>query len=286
MEFRLGDRKGHHRTHPPRRPFERGGFKGHPSEHVLGQNQVRIFDRDGYRYIVGNGFPSHESDFVLGRQGVHPIRPQQYFFRVPLRPIITNRIVAIHRQPFGVALNGVPFDPESAEFWNSDRQSGWQYEAMARPGLDRNRGHTRANGAYHYHGLPVGLIASLGRDRQMVELGYAADGFPIYNQYDTCDPSHIASAVRKVCSSYRLKEGQRINGPRNEYDGTFVQDYEYIEGSGDLDPCNGHFGVTPEYPVGIYHYHITEEFPFISRHFRGTPDASFQRRRSKSHSYE
>jgi YHYH protein len=236
--------------------------------------------------MVGNGFPNHGSDFVLGRQGVHPIRPQQYFFRVPLYPIIADRIVAIHRQPFGVALNGVPFDPESAEFWNGDRQSAWQYEAMSRPGLDRNCGHTRANGAYHYHGLPVEFIASLGGDQQMLAIGYAADGFPIYNQYDTCDLINITSSVRKVCSSYRLKYGQRSNGPRNEYDGTFVQDYEYVEGAGDLDLCNGHFGITPEYPDGIYHYHITEEFPFVSRYFRGTPDDSFQKRRSHSNGYE
>jgi hypothetical protein len=27
---------------------------------------------------------------------------------------------------FGMALNGVPFDPGTAEFWNRDPSSGWR----------------------------------------------------------------------------------------------------------------------------------------------------------------
>ena len=27
----------------------------------------------------------------------------------------------------------------------------------------------------------------------------------------------------------------------------------------DLDSCNGHFGPTPEFPAGIYHYHLLDE---------------------------
>ncbi|MBT4407996.1 MAG: YHYH protein, partial [Euryarchaeota archaeon] len=36
-----------------------------------------------------------------------------------------------------------------------------------------------------------------------------------------------------------------------------IDDYEYIEGLGNLDVCNGHFGPTPDFPDGIYHYHST-----------------------------
>ena len=31
----------------------------------------------------------------------------------------------------------------------------------------------------------------------------------------------------------------------------------YVENSGDLDECNGIIGPTPEFPEGIYHYHMT-----------------------------
>ena len=51
--------------------------------------------------------------------------------------------------------------------------------------------------------------------------------------------------------------------------GTFTQDYEYVAGSGDLDECNGRFGVTPEFPTGIYHYYITDTYPFIQRCVKG-----------------
>lgn len=32
----------------------------------------------------------------------------------------------------------------------------------------------------------------------------------------------------------------------------------------DLDDYHGHFGPTPDFPQGIYHYHVTEEFPWIN----------------------
>ena len=79
-------------------------------------------------------------------------------------------------------------------------------------------------------------------------------------------------------ASYRLKPGQRPGGPGGSYDGRFTADYEYVKGSGDLDECNGRFGVTPEFPQGTYHYYLTEEFPYIGRLWRGTPDPSFFKR--------
>ena len=68
------------------------------------------------------------------------------------------------------------------------------------------------------------------------------------------------------------------DGPGGKYDGTFIQDYEFVKGSGDLDECNGRKGVTPEYPDGTYYYVVTDAFPFIPRFYRGTPDSSFERR--------
>jgi len=38
-----------------------------------------------------------------------------------------------------------------------------------------------------------------------------------------------------------------------------------------LDTCNGHVGATPEFPGGIYHYHIVSAPPYIAGCFRGTP---------------
>jgi hypothetical protein len=38
-----------------------------------------------------------------------------------------------------------------------------------------------------------------------------------------------------------------------------------------LDNCNGHVGATPEFPLGIYHYHIVSTPPYIAGCFRGQP---------------
>ena len=46
--------------------------------------------------------------------------------------------------------------------------------------------------------------------------------------------------------------------------GTFAEDHEYVEGSGDLDEHNGRFARTPEYPQGTYAY-------FLSTDVQGNP---------------
>ncbi|MEO1619406.1 MAG: YHYH protein, partial [Cyanobacteria bacterium J06632_3] len=112
----------------------------------------------------------------------------------------------------------------------------------------------------------------------MTHLGYGADGFPVYGPHGYSDVNNANSELIDVRSSYQLKEGIRPDGPGGLYDGAFVGDFEYVEGLGDLDECNGRFGVTPEYPEGIYHYYITASFPFVPRCLKGTPDESFIRR--------
>jgi hypothetical protein len=77
-------------------------------------------------------------------------------------------------------------------------------------------------------------------------------------------------------SSYRLREGKRASGPGGKFDGTFVEDFEFVAAAGDLDECNGRHGPTPEFPGGTYYYVLTDEFPYIPRHYRGTPHASFR----------
>ena len=45
-----------------------------------------------------------------------------------------------------------------------------------------------------------------------------------------------------------LRAGSRPIGPGGPYDGTFREDWECVDGYGDLDRCNGRFDVTPERP--------------------------------------
>lgn len=245
--------------------------------------RVTITEKNGKRFIESNGLPDHETGQFPNQGNPHEIAAQKYEFQMTLNPKPEKQAIPSLHALFGVAVNGVPFEAGTAEFWNGDR--AWNYEAKSGKidlGLDQNDAHVQPGGVYHYHGLPTGLVRKLGDDgSKMIHLGWAADGFPIYANKGHSDPKDLTSALIPMRSSYQLKKGERPGGnrgPGGEYDGTFTADYEYIAGSGDLDECNGRFGVTPEYPQGIYHYYITDSFPYLSRQWRGKPDDSFQKK--------
>jgi hypothetical protein len=246
----------------------------------VGTNRVSITVSGGERVISANGLPDHAPGQFPNRGNPNTISAQNYHFRIPANPQAASEPREARGAWFGVALNGVPFEPGTAEFWNGQRE--WNYEAKSgfiNLGLDQNNAHVQPTGAYHYHGLPTGLMERLGGDEnKMLLVGYAADGFPVYASRGYTIASDAKSGLKKMRSSYQLKKGERSGGPGGKYDGKFTVDYEYVKGSGDLDECNGRFGVTPEYAHGIYHYYLTEQFPYISRCWRGTPDASFFKR--------
>ncbi|MBT4865994.1 MAG: YHYH protein [Planctomycetaceae bacterium] len=256
------------------------GFRPRPSRGPL-KNRVQITTKEGYRYISANGIPKHSIGRFPNRRNPNRVSEQRYAFRVPAKPKNAKKVTWLEHGSFGVAVNGVPFDPFTAEYWRFNRNSGWRYEALSGKldlGLDTNNAHVQPNGAYHYHGLPGGLIKRLGGGTTVLLIGWAADGFPIYANYGYIDPMDAASGTVKLTASYRVKRGIRPNGPGGQYDGTFVEDYEYVAGAGDLDECNGRFGVTGEFPDGVYYYVLTEQFPFIPRGYKGTPDQTFRRR--------
>ena len=264
---------------------------------------VKIEIKGDYRIITSNGLPKHKTGRFPNRGNPNTISAQSYRYRVPAKPQAADKTSSVYGQPFGIALNGVPFDPGTAEVWSKqgrtharggphNKDNTWNYDALSGKinlGIDTSNAHVQPNGAYHYHGIPTGLIAlrkkELGKPA-MVLVGYAADGFPVYSELAHDDADDASSRLRKMKPSYRLKAGRRPGGdapgsdaPGGKYDGTFIQDFEYVDGLGDLDECNGRTGVTPEYPDGTYYYVLTDTFPMIPRAFRGTPDESFERRR-------
>ena len=125
-------------------------------------------------------------------------------------------------------------------------------------------------------------------------LGWAYDGNPIYGPYGYIDPTDQNSGIRRLRTSYKLKDNvvydlatnpnpARVDGPElSSYPaGSFVADYEYDFQSGDLDNYNGRFCKTPQYPDGTYAYFITidaseagiAEFPYIlGPQFNSLPD--------------
>lgn len=237
--------------------------------------QVSITSDGEYRYITGNGLPNHAVGAFPNPHNPNEITVQSVDYRVPMSPSGAGSSSILG--PLGVAINGIKFDPGANEFWQGDRESGWQYEPLGGGrdlGVDCNFAHVQPDGSYHYHGMPQGLLNALGGGVQMFFVGYASDGYPIYAKYGYADPNDEASPVRIIVSSYKLKDGTRPDGPGGEYDGTFVQDFEFVPFLGDLDECNGRTGVTPDFGM-TYHYFLTDNFPYIPRCTKATPDATF-----------
>ncbi|MEM1224147.1 MAG: YHYH protein [Planctomycetota bacterium] len=263
------------------RVIEKGPLRLIPSNTTLPvPSQVSIEVIGDTRIIRSNGIPNHATGRFPNRGNPNPITTQSHVFRVPAEPRRADRITPLQGM-FGVAINGVPFEPGAAEFF--DGQPGWQYEPLSGAiglGIDASHAHVQPNGKYHYHGLPTGLLDSVRLDptQHSPLVGWSADGFPVYAINGFEDPADSTSKARSLVSSYRLKSGRRPGGaaPGGTYDGTFVADYQYVAGSGDLDECNGRFTVTPEFPDGTYAYYLTEQWPVVPRQFRGTPSADFQ----------
>ncbi|MDX1388153.1 MAG: YHYH protein, partial [Acidobacteriota bacterium] len=219
------------------------------------------------------------------RGNPNKIEEQEYEFNLPSDPRLARNVKLIGLRDFGVAVNGVPFNPGAAEWYRGDHEHDWQYEALSGAiplGLDESYAHVQPDGAYHYHGLPMLLLRSLGFDPRSHSplVGWAGDGFPIYAVYGYADGDDAGSGIRALIPSYRLKSGERPRDrgdPAGSYDGTFVADYEFVEGLGDLDECNGRTTVTPEFPEGTYAYFLTENWPVVPRCFRGQPTREFAR---------
>lgn len=232
-------------------------------------NAVQIKEDNEYRYIISNGIPNHTTGDFPNRNNPNSISAQDHHFRIPLFPQKTGTFKP-QEGIVGVALNGIPFEPGTAEAFGKPRgqrgapnQYKWREEAIVegsgKLGLDQNNAHVQPTGTYHYHGIPYGFLETLNAT-DLVHIGYAADGFKI-----------IASRSNAYKPSYQLKQGTRPDGPGGRYDGTYTADFEYIAGSGDLDQANGMM------LNGEYVYFATEEFPFLPRYLAGEADPSFDK---------
>lgn len=243
-------------------------------------NEVSIRIEGAQRIIRSNGIPDHETGAFPNANNPFSLRAQTHVWHLPLypEPLTDPQPVGIH--VFGVALNGVPFDP-AGPFLNGDQRSGWQFDPLmprigAHLGVDGQNAHTQPSGAYHYHGQPKALLERLHREaaadgRLQVLVGWAADGYPIYDGQMIDDTGETVS----LRSGYRLLSGARPAGVGGSYNGDFIEDYRHDPDIGDLDASNGRYGATPEFPQGTYYYVITDGFPVIPRMFRARPGADF-----------
>ena len=228
-----------------------------------------------------NAIPNHDFNDD-GASFATDVSENYSYFEVTQAPTKSASSTALSIQTDNaIFLNGVKLDLLAAGcFGVGDGRIGcgnmdapFRYDPMsptANFGTDSHNAHTQPDGTYHYHGNPNALFYS---DAQVISpvIGFAADGFPIYGSYFDDN-----GTIRKATSSYQLKSGYRegINGiyPEGNYDGTFVDDYQYSVNSGDLDECNG---MTIN---GSYGYYVTDSYPWVLGCFSGMPDSSFNKR--------
>ena len=269
-------------------------IRGACTEVLSHSNEVSFSTSGDLRKITANNIPGHNVGLfgnVIGSINPNAISAQNSSYDIDLTPAkASTKTQLLDNGPtysFGILLNGIEVDPVAAEPWphtkpvTNSHNWDWNLEAtMVSIGLDCNTAHVQPNGKYHYHGVPGLYMESLSPSaNEMLLVGWAADGFPIYYMYGHGSASDSTSAVKSLGSSYQMKTGERPgdgdSAPCGEYTGTYTADYEYIDGLGDLDECNGRDGVTPEFPDGTYYYVITNEYPGVPRCFVGTPSADF-----------
>lgn len=243
------------------------------------------------RVLTANGVPDHTVGTFPNEGNPNAIAEQSVSASFSLSPVSTEAATELGgpRGTTGYVLNGVKIDASTAGSCDDsgdncsliDNSGNWSIEALSQTsfnfGTDENNAHVQPGGAYHYHGMPQGFIDEQGGEgSRMILIAWAADGFPIYARYGHSDANDASSELVVMTGSYQLVDTAIDSRPSvTSYPlGTFRQDWVYVEGSGDLDECNGRIGVTPEFPEGIYHYFATDSYPFLQRCVKGEVEVS------------
>lgn len=194
-------------------------------------NVTLSFEND--KMIVrSNGLPKQEilrayqALSPLDNKTVYVVEPLAMRIRVliSLQPRLAQTKTPTRIGIIGIAINGaLIYSPYDADGVTYALEANFTRDNI--PFIDDCNGHPNPFALqYHYHGIPTCLTKRIDQpDQHSRLLGYLLDGFPIYGPQDA---------------------GGALITPAS------------------LDECNGHFGPTPEFPAGTYHYHFTKESPY------------------------
>ena len=231
---------------------------------VAHENSSQIVVTGDQRCITSNGTPNHDIGTFPNAGNPHSFRAQTVQVCVDATP--EKGETATHAPVSGISLTGIPFRPGTADWYDADSRrgfsrdpsSGWNLEGMGAAdllGMDAANAHVDNRGLYHYHAVPASYSDTVTSSL----IGYAADGFEIHYLPD------------QAISSWQLKDGARPSEPYGPYDGTYVQDWQYVAGSGTLDECNG------AKLNGKFVYFATDSYPYFPRCFWGDVSPDFLR---------
>ncbi len=221
-----------------------------------GDNVEVTVDGESFRY-KSNGLPNHElpDQFLVPNEGNMPpfdgddISAEFYIantddlivespvdVEITLNPVYSDEITLTSLSTIGVMISGAPL---FNDYEDMSREFVALDDNLSLDGayfIDACNGHPLASGAsYHYHGVPYCITDDVDVDGEhSTIIGVLLDGFPVY-------------------------------GPKGA-DGVTLSNAE-------LDECSGHVEATPEFPEGIYHYHLTEDAnPYSIDCFHGEID--------------
>lgn len=229
--------------------------------------QVQYTDDDVF--LSCTGIPTYDigpwDDPALGSN-------QNFVFRITRFPEAATQHQAVEIGRIGVWSNGLSiYSPlNGVSFYTEDV---WHVNAFSKLETETPcEGWASEIGEFYTY-TPAGCLYAPGTDNAHAQIvGYAFDGFPIYGSFGYAQADGTGGIVR-MRSSYQLRNiterttlpdgtilPEELYGPaiNNNYPlGRFIEDYEFIPGSGDLDEHNGRFCITPEYPNGTYAYFVT-----------------------------
>tara|TARA_B110000438_G_scaffold286879_1_gene318578 strand:+ start:1650 stop:2993 length:1344 start_codon:yes stop_codon:yes gene_type:complete len=253
------------------------------SSHDMWKCFVEIEMTEDSVIVTSSGIPNHDFQSALGCCA----EENDYQWIIPTSPKFSEEIImAPDRGPIAITVTGVPiYGPEEGPGGDAVALNFDYFEEDRQPiELGLCGGHSA--GAYfhyhydanclHWHPEGSGLdwedwdyTKNLNSDEHSPIIGFAFDGFPIYGPYGWDSYKNVI----EITSSYQLKKGT------NGYNG--IEDWEFIEGLGDTDECNGLSSSTPEVPDGIYHYVSTIRngndqigFPYFLLCYHGVPNES------------
>lgn len=224
-------------------------------------NVVITVNADNTFTFESNGIPSHELPdvYLVPADGNEPPfgddDPSEFQVKTPedlfiestvtatitTTPVYSDTITKNSLGQIGVMISGAQMFNDYEDFENTIAL----HDNLTIDGasfIDPCNGHPLANGLhYHYHGIPYCITDNVDVEGEhSTMIGVLLDGFPVYGNKDA--------------------GGITI-------------------GSAALDECNGHFGPTPEFPDGIYHYHLTDDAaPYSINCFHGEVEYSTERR--------
>ena len=220
----------------------------------------------------------------------NPWFPQDmnYTFKITRYPRPnTGALVSTPNGHIGLWKNGVSvYNPKDTKSYNDSSvwfQNAFYFEHIQHETFDPCWGHPNQSHEYHTHQSPACLYDDTDSTHHSPLIGYAFDGYPIYGAYGYASPNTVGP-VKRMVSSYRLRAiatrdtlpdgtvlAPAYQGPPLDSIpiGSYMEDFEYVSGLGDLDEHNGRTCVTPEYPSGTYAYFVTlgadliPAFPYV-----------------------